>query len=69
MKRFIRIENDMIVSERFDSLDRIVDGEIEADETHGEVGQVLVNGICVYDIDYVEADEINLLLLQAEGVI
>lgn len=69
MKRFIRIENDMIVGERYDSLNRIVDGEIEANETHGQVGQVLVNGIWVNETDYVEADEINLLLLQAEGVI
>lgn len=69
MKRFIVISNDMIVSERFDSLDRIVGGEIEANETHGKVGQVLVNGVWINEVDYVEADEINLLLLQAEGVI
>jgi len=69
MKRFIRIENNMIVSERYDSLNRIVEGEIEANETHGQVGQILVNGVWVYDLEVVEVDEIALGLLQAEGVI
>lgn len=69
MKRFIVILNNMIISERYDSLERIVEGEIEANETHGKVGQVWNGSEWVLETEYVNGDEINLALLKAEGVI
>lgn len=69
MNRFIKIENNMIIGERFDSLNRIVEGEIVANESHGQVGQVWNGSAWVWETEFVGGDEINLALLKAEGVI
>lgn len=69
MKRFIKIENNMIIAERYDSLNRIVEGEIEADQSHGSVGQVYLNGLWVDEIETLSNDEILVALLEAEGVL
>lgn len=42
MKRFLTIQNNKIISDRY--YDEIVDGEIEDDGTYGEVGMILLDG-------------------------
>lgn len=69
MKRFIIIENNRIVAERFCSRDVIAEKEIEADETHGRVNQVYLNGLWVDEIEMLSSDEINIALLESEGVL
>lgn len=43
MKRFLIIENNKIIGDRW--YDEIVDGEIEDDGTYGEVGMILLDGV------------------------
>ena len=47
MKRYVVVENNKIISERY--FDKIVEGEILDDGTYGTVGQVLINGSWVDD--------------------
>ena len=67
--RFLRIKNNMIIQERFDSLNRMVDGEIVDDGTFGKVGQVFKNGTWQDENEIMDPDEVSLTLLQTEGVI
>lgn len=69
MDRFITIQNNMIVGERYDSLNRIVQGEIIDDGSFGEVGQVWNGSEWVWKVEDVDPDAINIALLEAEGVI
>jgi len=43
MKRYLTIQDNKIVSDRF--YNEIVDGEIEDDGTYGEVGMILLDGV------------------------
>ena len=47
MNRYVVVENNKIISERY--FDKIVEGEIIDDGSYGTVGQVLINGLWVDD--------------------
>lgn len=69
MDRFITIQNNMIVGERYDSLNRMVQGEIVDDGSFGEVGQIWDGSKWVWEVEDVDPDAINIALLEAEGVL
>ena len=50
MKRFLTIENNKIIGERYDSRELIQNGEIEDDGTYGNVGDILLDGIWQKDL-------------------
>lgn len=45
MKRFLIIQNNKIIADRYDSREIIQDGEVEDDGTYGKQGEVLIDGV------------------------
>lgn len=55
MKRFLKILNNKIIEDRYDSMETIQNGEIEDDGTYGKPGETLING--VWQKDPIEIEE------------
>lgn len=64
MKRFVTINNNKIVSDRF--YNEIADGEIEDDGTYGEVGMILLNGVWRKDPKEIEEQQKQIRIFELE---
>lgn len=64
MKRFLTIQDNKIVSDRFYT--EIVDGEIEDDGTYGEVGMILLDGVWKVDPQEIVEQQKQFRILELE---